>query len=58
VEIGQANALAVQPVDVRRLDDRVAMAGEVGVALIVGKYKYDIWYTWFICTFCFIYADY
>ena len=38
VEIGQAEALAVQPVEVRRLEHGIAVAGEVAVALVVGQH--------------------
>ena len=35
VEIGEADALAVQPVHIRRAQNGVAVAGEIAVALIV-----------------------
>ena len=42
VEIGEADALAVQPVDVRRPQHGVAMARQVAVALVVGEDQDDI----------------
>jgi hypothetical protein len=48
----------MQLVKVGRLEDRVAVAAQVGIALVVGKYKYDVWYTRFLRTFSFISAEY
>ena len=42
VVIGEADALSVQRVEIRRLQDRVSVAGEVAVALIVGDDQDDI----------------
>ena len=42
MEVGEADALLVQPVEVRRLDDRVAVAGEIAVALVVGHDQDDV----------------
>jgi hypothetical protein len=38
VEIRQADALLVEPVKIRRLEDLVAVASQVAVALIIGQY--------------------
>ena len=35
-------ASVVQPVEVRRLEDRVAVAGQVAVALIIGQHEDDV----------------
>jgi len=42
VEVGQTHALGVQRVEVRRLQDRVAVTGEVAVPLVVGDDDDDV----------------
>ena len=42
VEIRQADALAMQRVDVRRAEDRIAVAAQVAVALVVGDHQNDV----------------
>ena len=42
MEIGEAHSLEVEPIELRRLDDLVAVAGEVAIALVVGHDKHDI----------------
>ena len=42
VEVGQADGLGVQAVEVRRLEDRIAVAREVAVALVVGHDDDDV----------------
>ena len=42
VEVGEANAFVMQPVEVGRLEDRVAVAGQIAVALVVGEDEDDV----------------
>ena len=42
MKVGEAHALGMQPVEVRRLQDRIAVAGEVAVALVVGEDEDDV----------------
>ena len=42
VEVGEAEALLVQAVDVGGLEDWVAVAGEVAIALVVGEDDQDV----------------
>ena len=42
VKIGEADAARVQLVDVRRLQDRIAVAGEIAVALVIGDDENDV----------------
>ena len=42
MELREADALAVQVIQVRRLDHRIAMDGDVAIALIVREYKDDV----------------
>ena len=42
MEVRQPNTLGVELVEMRRLDDRVAMAGEIAVALVVGHHEDDV----------------
>ena len=40
MEVGEADGPGVQPVQVRRLEDRVAVARQVAVALVIGQDKH------------------
>ena len=42
MEVGEAHALVVQAVEVRRLEDRVAVARQVAVPLVIGQNKDDV----------------
>lgn len=42
MEVGKAHALVVQPVEVRSLEHRVAVARQVAVALVVGQNEDDV----------------
>ena len=42
MEVRQPHRLAVEPVDIRRADIRIAVAGHVAVALIVGKHQHHV----------------
>ena len=49
VEVGEPDALVVQPVEVRRLQHRIAVAGQLAVALVVGDDDEDVGLgCWFI----------
>src|SRR5262249_25983330 len=37
VEVGKANALAVELIEVRRLQHRIAVAGQIAIALVIGE---------------------
>jgi hypothetical protein len=41
MEIGEAHAFRVEGVEVRRLDDRIAVGGDFAVALVVGDDQDD-----------------
>ncbi|MBA7668770.1 hypothetical protein ES703_76885 [subsurface metagenome] len=43
VEIRQADALPVEPVEIRRLDNRIAVTAQIAVALVVGYHQHDVW---------------
>jgi hypothetical protein len=42
VEVGEPHALGVEAVEVRRLEDRVAVTGQVAIALVVGDNEDDV----------------
>ena len=42
MKIGEANALVVELVQVRRLEDRIAVAGKVAIALVIGQHDEHI----------------
>src|SRR4029450_7094950 len=42
MEVGQANAFAVQAVEVRRLEHRIAVTRKVGVTLVIGEHQNDV----------------
>ena len=42
VEVGQPDALIVEPVEVRRLEHRIAMARQVAIAVVVGQQDDDV----------------
>lgn len=42
VEIREAHAFVMKPVEVGRLEDRVAVAGQIAVALVIRQHKDDI----------------
>ena len=43
MEVGKADALGVQPIEMGCLEDRVSVAAEIAIPLIVGYHEYDIW---------------
>lgn len=43
MEIGQSNGLGMEFIEVGRLNDRVAVAGEIAIALIISHKDDDIW---------------
>src|SRR5262249_54213613 len=43
MEVGEAHALVVQAVEVRRPEDRVTVARQVAVTLVVGQKEDDVW---------------
>src|SRR5262249_54812681 len=42
VEVGKANALAVELIEVRRLQHRIAVAGQIAIALVIGEKNDDV----------------
>ena len=42
VEIREAHGLRVKAINVRRFDERVAVTGEIAVALIIGHHEHDV----------------
>ena len=42
MEISKTNRLRVKRIEVRRLKDRIAVATQVAVALIVSHHDYDV----------------
>ena len=42
MKVCEADALIVQVVEIRCLDDRIAMGGYVAIALIVGKHENNV----------------
>jgi hypothetical protein len=45
MQISQAKALTMQPVQVRGLDNRVPVTTQITVSLIISNYKYNVWLT-------------
>jgi hypothetical protein len=42
MEIRKTHSLCMEPVDVRRLEDGIAVTGQIAIALIVGQDENDI----------------
>ena len=43
MKVREPRTLAVYTIEMRRPDQRIAMAGEVAVALVVGDDEHDVW---------------